>query len=120
MSSLQPLTDCVKANSAGKGFIMGWGVTDGGTGSSNSVTASIAATNAALAAAGVPGITDANTGSGGVSGLSNNPCGDPVPWTGIQCENGRITQVYAPHQDTAVAGNSERSEHVLDSLHAIM
>ena len=69
------------------------GVTNGGASSSNSVTAAIAAQDAALSAAGVPGITDANTGSGGVSGLSNDPCGDPVPWTGIQCANDRVTQL---------------------------
>ena len=94
VEALSGLKKCVQANSAGKGYLNGWGATDTGASSSAAVSAAIAKTDAALAAAGVPGITS-STGVSSSGSSDNDACGNPVPWTGILCSGDRVTQVYA-------------------------
>lgn len=94
VKALQGLKACVQANQAGKGYLNGWGATNTGPAGNAAVTAAIQQTNKALAAAGVPGVT-ANTGLGtpGSGSTDNDPCGNPLPWTGILCTGDRVTQV---------------------------
>ena len=57
------------------------------------VTDAIRKTNEALTAAGVPGV-NANTGLGPAAPAdAEDPCGNPVPWTGLLCTEDRVTQV---------------------------
>ena len=114
VEALQGLRSCVQANSAGKGFLNGWGATDTAPPGSASVTAAIQKTNEQLAAMGVPGVA-ANTGLGSVTGTASNsddPCGSPVPWTGILCSGNRVTQVYAPNSLLLLQRQPDLSMHV--------
>lgn len=111
VQAIQSLQACVQANAAGKGFLMGWGVESAGAASDAGVTAAIRQTNEQLAALGVPGVT-AGTGLSTPGGSSNNdPCGNPVPWTGLLCSGDRITQVYGPqHEACCHIANSTRQQ----------
>lgn len=85
--ALQSLQACVANSSANLAFLNGWNTSSGSTPSAPGADA----TTAALAAAGVPGVTAGQTPSAPGTD-SSDPCAT-VPWTGLLCTGDRVTTI---------------------------
>ena len=85
VTALRSLQACVANNAANLAYVNGWNTSSGATPSAPGA----ADVTAALAAAGVPGVTAGQTPSAPGTD-SSDPCAT-VPWTGLLCTGDRVT-----------------------------